>query len=137
MSKDVVVNKAGYSIDKMGKDKVVVSVGDKSFDFDLGNEQVLLNLVGRGVKRYMDAAKAGKDAGKDTFEALEKAASDMSKGIIGRASFDLVGFLKSVESAKTLEDVTLLNKQVINAPKREQAALAIKISDKTLKIALG
>lgn len=131
------MSKAGYVIKSVTTKKAVVAVGDAEHTFDLSNEAVAINLLGRGIKRYMDAAKAGKDAGTETTKALEKAASDMAAGRMGRASFDAKSFLKTIEDCKTLDDLSALNKQVANAPKKDQAEIATLISNKTLEIALN
>ena len=129
-------DKAGYNIAKIEGTEITVNVGDTPYTFDLSNQAVVTNLLERGVKRYMDAAKAGKD-GADVSKALNAAAKAMSEGKIGRGSFDVEAFGQMIEKAETLDDCTNLNKMVAAAPKKDQAALAGQVAERTIEIAMA
>ena len=128
------MSKAGYSIKSITTKAAVVTVDDKDYSFPLDNKSVLDNLIMRGVKRYMDAAKAGKE-GADVAKALTSAASDMAQGKIGRGSFDVKAFTKAVAECKELTDIADLNKQVASAPQKVRADMAQLVVTRTIEIA--
>ena len=130
------INKAGYVISTLSAKAIKVKVGEDTHTFDLTNEAVLLNLLERGTKRYMDAAKAGKE-GKVATDALQKAASEMAAGRIGRGSFDADTFMQAVKDAEDLGRIEQLSNAVKSAPKKVQTELAQAITARTVEIAIA